>query len=129
MSAIHDVFHVSLLKKCVRIPTKILAEPEMEIEPDLSYKEHLVKILDHKDRSTRNGAVKMYEVKWSSQTEEEATWETEDYLNKSYPEFLPKSVGTKPYPITTLLSISRYHHTSLIRRKMDHLDKCCRASF
>ena len=31
---------------------------------------------------------------WSNHTEEEATWETEDYLNKNYPEFLPKGVGT-----------------------------------
>ena len=37
MSAIHDVFHVSQLKKCVRLPIEVLSEPELEIEPDLSY--------------------------------------------------------------------------------------------
>jgi hypothetical protein len=31
MSAIHDVFHVSQLKKCVRVPTKVLTKPEVEI--------------------------------------------------------------------------------------------------
>jgi hypothetical protein len=36
MSAIHNVFHVSQLKKCVRLPTEVVAEPEVEIEPDLS---------------------------------------------------------------------------------------------
>jgi hypothetical protein len=85
---------VSQLKKCIRVPTEILAEPEMEIEPDPSYKEHPVKILDHKCRSTRNRAAKMYKVQWSNHTEEEATWETEDYLNRNYPEFLPRGVGT-----------------------------------
>jgi hypothetical protein len=94
MSAIHDVFHVSQLKKCVRVPTEVLAEPEIEIEPDLSYKEHPIKVLDCKERSTRKKAIKMYKVHWSNHTEEEATWETEDYLNKNYPEFLPKGVGT-----------------------------------
>jgi hypothetical protein len=74
MSTIHDVFHVSQLKKYVRVPTKVLAEPKMEIEPDLSYKEH-----------PRNRAIKMYKVKWSNHTEEEAMWESEDYLNKNYP--------------------------------------------
>jgi hypothetical protein len=34
MSAIQSVFHVSQLKKCVRLPTEIIAEPELEIEPD-----------------------------------------------------------------------------------------------
>jgi hypothetical protein len=37
MSAVHDVFHVSQLRKCVRLPTEVLPEPEFEIEPDLSY--------------------------------------------------------------------------------------------
>jgi hypothetical protein len=53
MSAIHDVFHVSQLKKCVRLPTEVLKEPELEIEPDLSYQEHPIKILDCKEISTR----------------------------------------------------------------------------
>jgi hypothetical protein len=37
MFAIHNVFHVSQLKKCVRLPTEIIAKLEVEIEPDLSY--------------------------------------------------------------------------------------------
>jgi hypothetical protein len=94
MSAIHNVFHVSQLKKCVRVPTKVLIKPQMEIEPDLSYKGHPAKILDHKERSTRKKSIMMYNVQWSNHTEEEATWETEDYLNKNYPKFLPKGVGT-----------------------------------
>jgi hypothetical protein len=48
MSTVHDVFHVSQLWKCVRLPTKVLPEPEIEIEPDLSYQEHPVKVLDQK---------------------------------------------------------------------------------
>ena len=50
MSAIHDVFHISQLKKCVRLPTEVLPEPELEIEPDLSYQERPVRILDRKER-------------------------------------------------------------------------------
>jgi hypothetical protein len=49
MSTIHNVFHVSQLKKCVRVQTEVLTEPEIEIELDLSYKEHPAKILDHKE--------------------------------------------------------------------------------
>jgi hypothetical protein len=53
MSAIHDVFHVSPLRKCVRLPTEVLPEPELEIEPDLSYQEHPIKVLDQKETATR----------------------------------------------------------------------------
>jgi hypothetical protein len=94
MSAIHDVFHVSQLKKCVRVPTEVLSEPELEIEPDLSYQEHPVKILDRKERSTRAKSIKMYKIQWSNHSEEEATWETEDFLRSNYPDYLPKEIGT-----------------------------------
>jgi hypothetical protein len=50
MSAVHDVFHVSQLRKCVRLPMEVLPEPELEIEPDLSYQEHPIKVLDQKER-------------------------------------------------------------------------------
>jgi hypothetical protein len=62
MSAIHDVFHVSQLKKCVRLPPEVLSKPELEIEPDLSYQEHPIKVLDQKERSTRAKAIKMYKI-------------------------------------------------------------------
>jgi hypothetical protein len=94
MSAVHDVFHVSQLRKCVRLPTEVLLEPEFEIEPDLSYQEHPVKILDKKERSTWARTVRMYKVQWSHYTEEEATWETKDFLRSRFPDFLPKGVGT-----------------------------------
>jgi hypothetical protein len=62
MSAIHSVFHVSQLKKCVRLPTEITAELELEIVSDLSYQEYPSKILDCKERSTRAKSIKMYKI-------------------------------------------------------------------
>ena len=94
MSAVHDVFHVSQLRKCVRLPTEVLPEPELEIEPDLSYQEHPVKVLDQKERSTRARSIRMYKVQWSHHSVEEATWETEDFLRSHFPGFLPEGIGT-----------------------------------
>jgi hypothetical protein len=93
VSTIHNVFHVSQLKKCVRVLTEVLIELEMEIEPNLAYEEHPIKILDCKERANRKKAIKMFKVQWSHHTKEEATWETKVYLNKNYPKFLPKNVG------------------------------------
>jgi hypothetical protein len=39
MAAIHDVFHISQLKKCIKVPTEVLETQAIEIEPDLSYVE------------------------------------------------------------------------------------------
>jgi hypothetical protein len=49
-------------------------------------------------RATHRNVVKMFMVQWRNHTEEEATSKTEEYLNKNYPEFLPKNVGTCTIP-------------------------------
>jgi hypothetical protein len=81
-------------KECVCLPTEVIAEPEVEIEPDLSYQEYPFKVLDCKERSTRAKSFKMYKIQWRNHSEEEATWETEDFLRSNYPNFLPKGIGT-----------------------------------
>jgi hypothetical protein len=94
MSAIHDVFHVSQLKKCVRLSSEVITEPEVEMETDLSYQEYPSKVLDCKERSTRAKSIKMYKIQWSNHSEEEATWETEEFLRSNFPDCLPKGIGT-----------------------------------
>jgi hypothetical protein len=76
------------------LPTEMLPEPELEIEPNLSYQEHPVKVLDQKERSTRARLIWMYKIQWSNHSEEEATWETEDFLCSHFPDFLPKGIST-----------------------------------
>jgi hypothetical protein len=102
MSAIHNVFHVSQLKKCVRLPTEIIAEPELEIEPDLPYQDYPSKVLDCKERSTRAKLIKMYKIQWSNHSEEEATWETEEFLRSNFPDYLPTEIGTYSCPTPPL---------------------------
>ena len=94
LSAIHNIFHVSQLKKCVRVPTEIIEQQEILVEPYHSYIEYPLKVLDQKERSTQRKIVKMYKVQWSHHTEEEATWETESYLNQNFPGFLESAKGT-----------------------------------
>jgi hypothetical protein len=88
LAAIHDVFHISQLKKCIKVPTEILEQQTIEIEPDLSYVERPIQILDTKERVTRRKRLRMYKILWGYHTIDEATWETEDYLQKNFPEFL-----------------------------------------
>ncbi|WVZ52909.1 hypothetical protein U9M48_003909 [Paspalum notatum var. saurae] len=80
LAAVHDVFHVSQLKKCLRVPEKEIDTSQIQIEPDLTYEEHPIKILDQKQRATRRRAINFYKVQWSNHSEEEATWEQEEFL-------------------------------------------------
>ena len=52
----------------------------LELQQDLSYKEHPVRILDQAERRTRQKAIKFLKVQWSHHSEDEATWEREDRL-------------------------------------------------
>ena len=94
LAAVHNVFHISQLKKCVKVPEEIIEQQYLEVEPDLSYVEYPMKILDTKERSIRREKVKMYKIQWNHHTEEEATWETEHYLQQNFPDFFRMNPGT-----------------------------------
>jgi hypothetical protein len=94
LAAIHNIFHVSQLRKCVKVPTEIIDSKAIEIEPDLTYTEHPIRVLDTKERSTRRETIKMYKIQWNHHTEEEATWETESYLQRNFPDFLQANLQT-----------------------------------
>ncbi|WVZ97494.1 hypothetical protein U9M48_043023 [Paspalum notatum var. saurae] len=96
LAMIHDVFHVSQLNKCLRVPEEAVDTSQIQIEPDDTYEEHPIKILDQKQKSTRRRTINFYKVQWSNHSEEEATWEQEEYLQTKYLDFLP-STANKVY--------------------------------
>ena len=88
LSAIHNIFHVSQLKKCLRVLTEVVESDSIQLESDLTYPEHPIKIIDRKDRVTRRTTNRFYKVQWSNHSEEEATWEKQEFLKSKYPDFL-----------------------------------------
>jgi hypothetical protein len=52
LCAVHNVFHVSQLKKCLRIPDRTIDVVDVALEPDLTYSEHPIRVLDQKDMIT-----------------------------------------------------------------------------
>jgi hypothetical protein len=87
LSDVHDVFHVSQLKKCLRVPKEQLPIEYLDAKEDLSYHEYPVKILEISERVTRKKKIKMCKVQWSHHTKEEATWEREEELKAEFPIF------------------------------------------
>jgi hypothetical protein len=92
--AIHDIFHISQLRKCVKVPTEIIDPQTIEIESDLTYKEYPIRVLDTKERSTRRETIRMFKIQWNHHTEEEVTWETESYLQHNFPDFFQANLRT-----------------------------------
>ena len=80
LSDVHNVFHISQLKKCLRVPEEQLPLEELDVQDDLTYIKYPVKILDTLERITRSKKIRMCKVQWSHHAEDEATWEREDEL-------------------------------------------------
>jgi hypothetical protein len=91
LSEVHDVFHVSQLKKCLRVPEEQLPMEYLDLGGDLTYRERPMKILDTAKRVTRSKVIKMCKVQWSHHMEDEATWEHEEELRADYPELFPSA--------------------------------------
>jgi hypothetical protein len=83
---VHDVFHVSQLRKCLRVLEEQMPLQELQVGEDLTYQEYLAKTLDTSEKVTRNNRYRMCKVQWSTHTKEEATWEKEDQLKTEFPE-------------------------------------------
>jgi hypothetical protein len=88
LSGVHNVFHVSQLKSCLKPPADVVIEDTIPLEPDLTYKAYPTKILDQQDRVTRNKTTQFYKVQWNDYSKDEATWEQENFLRSNYPDLL-----------------------------------------
>ena len=88
LSNVHNVFHVSQLKKYFKKPEEEVQKTSLdniEVKDDLTYEEYPIKILDEQLRTTRRKVIKLCKVQWSNHTEKEATWEREDDLREEFP--------------------------------------------
>ena len=62
MSAIFKVFHVSQLKRCLRIPDEAIAPTNIKLQSDLTYEEKPIQVLEEMERVTRSKVIKFYKV-------------------------------------------------------------------
>jgi hypothetical protein len=63
LSAVHDIFHVSQLKKCLRVLEEQLSTEDLEVQEDLTYIEKPTQIIETVDRVTRRNTIRMCKVK------------------------------------------------------------------
>jgi hypothetical protein len=70
LTGVHDIFHVSQLKKCLKAPVDVVLPEVAPLDTDLTYPERPIKILDQKSRVTRRKTIKFYKIQWSNHMEE-----------------------------------------------------------
>ena len=86
LSRIHDVFHVSMLRRYRSDPSHVINDSEVQISENLSYVEEPVRIVDRKIKQLRNREIPMVKVIWKNHGLEEAIWETAERMRRDYPQ-------------------------------------------
>jgi hypothetical protein len=87
LAGVHDIYHVSQLKKCLKTLVDVVLPKVAPLKADLTYPEHPIRILDQKSRVTRHKMIKFFKMHSSNHTVEEATWESEDFLCSHHSDF------------------------------------------
>ena len=84
LAGVHNVFHVSMLRKYISDPSHIIELAPLQIREYLTYKEHPMRIVDRKDQVLRRRTIPYVKVQWSHHSEREATWELEETMRTQY---------------------------------------------
>jgi hypothetical protein len=82
--SIHNVFHVSLLKKYIPDANHVIYWNVIQVEQESTFQVHLVCILDQKIKQLQNRAIGLVKVQWTWYGPEDTTWEHEDVIQEEY---------------------------------------------
>ena len=93
MSGVHEVVHVSMLRRYTPNPAHVVDLGKIEVDTDGTFEEGPVRIMDSRDQVLRRKTVRLVKVLWQHRGVEEATWEREDTMRATYP-FLFRDEGT-----------------------------------
>ncbi|RVW11914.1 Transposon Ty3-G Gag-Pol polyprotein [Vitis vinifera] len=91
LSKVHNVFHVSTLRKYIYDPSHVVELEPIQIFEDLTYEEVPVQIVDVMDKVLRHAVVKLVKVQWSNHSIQEATWELEEEMREKHPQLFQDS--------------------------------------
>ena len=96
LAGVHNVFHVSMLKKYLPNPSHIVELEPVQARKDLTYEEYLIRIVDRKEQVLRRRNIPYVKVQWSRHSEREATWELEEEMKQKYPQLF-ETTGMKNF--------------------------------
>ncbi|KAG8493000.1 hypothetical protein CXB51_010222 [Gossypium anomalum] len=85
LDSIHDVFHVSMLRRYCSDLTHVVPVAEIEVQIDFTFEEEPMQILDREVKVLRRKSVPLVKVLWCNHGREEATWEPEEAMRQQYP--------------------------------------------
>ncbi|XP_076930007.1 uncharacterized protein LOC143594628 [Bidens hawaiensis] len=99
LSGVHNVFHVSNLKKRVSDDSVIIPLHEIQVDDQIRFVEELVEITDQGVKTLRHSKVPIVKVRWNSRLGPEFTWEWKDKMKQKYYHLFPLLVPRPHEPV------------------------------
>lgn len=78
LAAVHDVFHVWMIKKYVPKPSHVFDYEPLEMKPNTTYVEKPMHATDVKEQVLRTRTIRQVKILWGHHEPEKATWELEN---------------------------------------------------
>ncbi|KAD4180272.1 hypothetical protein E3N88_28863 [Mikania micrantha] len=85
LSGVHDVFHVSNLKKCLVEVSLVIPVEEIQVGEQLPFTEEPLEIIDREVKQLKQSSIPIVKVRWNSERGPEFTCEREDHMKSKYP--------------------------------------------
>ncbi|GAU48856.1 hypothetical protein TSUD_288630 [Trifolium subterraneum] len=86
LSNLHDVFHVSQLRKYVSDPCHVIESDDIQVKDNLTIETIPLRIEGREVNKLRNKEIASVKVIWGGPAGENATWELESKMKSSYPD-------------------------------------------
>ena len=93
LSSVHNVFHVSMLRRYISDPSHVLSQEPLALDLDLSYEKRPIQILDNRVKELRNKKIHLVKILWHNQSVEEAALVLEDEMRNKYPELFGNQIS------------------------------------
>ncbi|GJW75202.1 putative reverse transcriptase domain-containing protein [Tanacetum coccineum] len=91
LSRVHNMFHVSNLKKCHADEPLAVPLDGLRFDGKLYFVEEPVEIMDREVKRLKRSRIPIIKVRWNSRRGPELTWEREDQFWKKYPHLFTKT--------------------------------------
>nr|GEU53265.1 hypothetical protein [Tanacetum cinerariifolium] len=91
LSRVHNMFHVSNLKKCLSDKSLVIPLEELRVDDKLHFVEEPVEVMDREIKQLKRSCIPIIKVRWNSKRGPEFTWERKDQFKQNYPHLFTKT--------------------------------------
>ena len=84
MFGVHNIFYVSMLRRCAHNPIHEIDFFDIEVNNNVTYNEGPVRVLDREVKKLRNKEILLVKIQWKHHDKDEVSWELESEMREKF---------------------------------------------